>query len=94
MVWNVWARTGLSHSRAAGTDSEGQDSLRSYWDDSGRRGSIVMWHEIRQTSPMEKLNDEVKIMEQVLEMLSDEDDKNDVMAMEKALKILCRNIEK
>ena len=41
-----------------------------------------------------KLNDEVKIMEQALEMLSDEDDKNDVMAMERALKILRRDIEK
>ncbi|MCX5900337.1 MAG: hypothetical protein NTX06_06330 [Proteobacteria bacterium] len=41
-----------------------------------------------------KLHDEVKIMEQVFEMLSDEDDRNDVMAMEEALKILRRDIEK
>jgi hypothetical protein len=40
------------------------------------------------------LNDEVKIMEQVFEMLSDEDDQNDMMAMEEALKILRRDIEK
>ena len=41
-----------------------------------------------------KLSDEVKIMEQVFEMLSDEDDQNDVMATEEALKILRRAIEK
>lgn len=41
-----------------------------------------------------ELSDEVKIMEQAIEMLSDEDDRNDVIAMEKALKILRRDIEK
>ncbi len=41
-----------------------------------------------------KLNGEVKIMEQVFEMLSDEDDHNDVTAMQKALEMLRRDIEK
>lgn len=41
-----------------------------------------------------ELSGEVKIMEQAFEMLSDEDDANDVMAMEKVLKILRRDIKK
>ena len=41
-----------------------------------------------------RLNDEVKIMEQVFEMLSDEDDQNDVAAMEKALEMLRRDVKK
>lgn len=41
-----------------------------------------------------ELSGEVKIMEQAFEMLSDEDDANDVIAMEKVLKILRRDIKK
>jgi hypothetical protein len=41
-----------------------------------------------------ELSGEVKIMEQAFEMLSDEDDANDVMAMKKVLKILRRDIKK
>jgi len=41
-----------------------------------------------------ELNDEVKIMGQAFEMLSDEDDRNDVTAMQKALEMLRRDIEK
>jgi hypothetical protein len=41
-----------------------------------------------------KLNDEVKIMKQAFDMLSDEDDGNDVTAMQKALEMLRRDIEK
>ena len=40
------------------------------------------------------LNNEVKIMEQAFEMLSDEDDGNDMAAMQKALEMLRRDIEK